>query len=207
MTNMTTGTLYIISAPSGAGKTSLVSELIKTSDDICVSISHTTREIRPGEKDGVNYNFVTTDQFQTMLNESAFLESAQVFNNFYGTSAAWVQETLNAGKDVILEIDWQGAQQIRKQAPNTVTIFILPPSLTELRSRLTNRDQDDKNIIDQRMAEAANEMSHYPEYDYLVINDDFQDALVDLCSITRGRRCELAKQTQKHADLLQALLS
>lgn len=155
------GTLFTVSAPSGAGKTSLVRALIDRSDHLRVSVSHTTRAKRPGEEDGVNYHFVSHDTFQDMLKEDAFLEHAQVFANYYGTSRRWVEETLAAGDDVILEIDWQGAQQVRQLMPETVSIFILPPSRDTLRSRLTNRGQDDAATIERRLAEAAREMSHY----------------------------------------------
>ncbi|GAB2514741.1 MULTISPECIES: guanylate kinase [Microbulbifer] len=203
---MSTGTLYTVSAPSGAGKTSLVKALIEADTQVTVSVSHTTRPMRPGEIDGINYHFVDHDGFAGMLQESAFLEHAQVFENFYGTSKAWVEETLASGRDVILEIDWQGAQQVRKLMPETVGIFILPPSQQALHERLTGRGQDDQAVIDKRMAQAIDEMSHYVETDYLVINDDFTTALNELRAIMVAERQRLARQQEQHAGLLQSLL-
>nr|WP_010132102.1 guanylate kinase [Microbulbifer agarilyticus] len=203
---MSTGTLYTVSAPSGAGKTSLVKALIEADTQVTVSVSHTTRPMRPGEIDGINYHFVDHDGFASMLQENAFLEHAQVFENFYGTSKAWVEETLASGRDVILEIDWQGAQQVRKLMPQTVGIFILPPSQQALHERLTGRGQDDQAVIDKRMAQAIDEMSHYVETDYLVINDDFTTALNELRAIMVAERQRLARQQEQHAGLLQSLL-
>jgi len=200
------GTLYTVSAPSGAGKTSLVKALIDSLADVQVSISHTTRAMRPGEENGVNYHFVSQDDFQSMLGESAFLEHAEVFGNYYGTSQAWVEETLAKGGDVILEIDWQGAQQVKRLMPDTLGIFILPPSQEALRQRLTGRGQDDDSIIDGRMAEAVSEMSHYVEADFVVINDDFDQALIEFKAILRGQRLRQAKQQHRHKELLQELL-
>ena len=203
---MSTGTLYTVSAPSGAGKTSLVKALIEADTQVTVSVSHTTRPMRPGEIDGINYHFVDHDGFAAMLGESAFLEHAQVFENFYGTSKAWVEETLASGRDVILEIDWQGAEQVRKLMPQTVGIFILPPSQQALLERLTGRGQDDQAVIDKRMAQAIDEMSHYVETDYLVINDDFTTALNDLRAIMVAERQRLVRQQERHSSLLQSLL-
>lgn len=201
------GTLYTISAPSGAGKTSLVAELLKRTAQLSVSVSHTTRPMRPGEQDGVNYHFISHDTFHEMLGKAAFLEHAQVFDNFYGTSQQWVESELARGEDVILEIDWQGAQQVRRLMPETIAIFILPPSREALNERLTGRGQDDDSVIQRRMDAAVAEMSHYVEGDYVVINDDFDVALADLESIIRARRLQLDKQQDRHAKLLRALLS
>ncbi|AMO70072.1 MAG: guanylate kinase [Zhongshania aliphaticivorans] len=201
------GTLYTISAPSGAGKTSLVAELLKRTPQLSVSVSHTTRPMRPGEEDGVNYHFISHEVFQQMLGETAFLEHAQVFDNFYGTSQKWVESELARGEDVILEIDWQGAQQVRRLMPETIAIFILPPSREALNQRLTGRGQDDDSVIQRRMDAAVAEMSHYVEGDYVVINDDFNTALADLEAIIRARRLQLDKQQDRHATLLSALLS
>lgn len=201
------GTLFTVSAPSGAGKTSLVARLLEEMADVQVSISHTTRAMRPGEADGVNYHFVSHEAFQEMLGEAAFLEHAQVFDNYYGTSQKWVEDTLASGRDVILEIDWQGAQQVRKLLPDTVSIFILPPSQQALRERLTGRGQDEEAIIDRRMAAAVEEMSHCAEGDYLVINDDFETALEELKAIVLSHRLRLATQQQRHHNLLSALLT
>ncbi|HSG60449.1 MAG TPA: guanylate kinase [Pseudomonadales bacterium] len=204
---MTLGTLYTISAPSGAGKTSLVAALLQQTAGVQVSISHTTRAMRPGEVDGVNYHFVDKQHFIDMIQRDAFLEHAQVFGNFYGTSQAWVQDTLQKGIDVILEIDWQGAQQVRRVMPETVGIFIVPPSIEALRQRLTGRGQDDSDVIEKRMAEAMSEMSHFHEADYIVINDDFDSALLDLKSILRSHHLTTAQQSTANAELLQQLLS
>jgi guanylate kinase len=201
------GNLYIVSAPSGAGKTSLVNALIDTMDDLKVSVSHTTRPSRPGEIDGVNYHFIAKDRFQTMLDDGAFLESAEVFGNYYGTSQQWVRDTLATGCDVILEIDWQGAQQVRRLMPEATSIFILPPSRKALQERLNNRGQDPADVIAQRMAAAISEMSHYADADYLVINDNFDIALQELRAILVAGRLALEKQQQRQATRLSELLS
>ena len=203
----TTGTLFIVSAPSGAGKTSLVKALVESTEGVCVSISHTTRPMRPGEEDGVNYHFVDTGQFQEMIEANAFLEHAKVFDNFYGTSQSWVTETLATGQSVILEIDWQGAQQIKRQLPNSVSIFILPPSREALEHRLQGRGQDADEVIQKRLAEAVAEMSHYAEADYLIINDVFNQALADMQSVIACQRLTGLKQQENHQTLLKELLS
>ncbi|MGK0440631.1 MAG: guanylate kinase [Pseudohongiellaceae bacterium] len=204
---MKPGKLYTISAPSGAGKTSLVNALIEADSGICVSVSHTTRSIRPGEVDGVNYHFCDHDQFKDMLDKQAFLEHAEVFGNYYGTSKHWVEQTLAKGTDVILEIDWQGAHQVAAILPRTLSIFILPPSREALLERLTNRAQDDKSVIQGRMDEAANEISHYHQADFLIINDNFNVALEDLKAVFRSHRLDRNSQQQKNQRLLQRLLS
>ncbi|PIE40827.1 MAG: guanylate kinase [Gammaproteobacteria bacterium] len=201
------GTLYVVSAPSGAGKTSLVKALVDSTEHVKVSVSHTTREIRPGETDGVNYHFVNIDQFEQMLGNADFLEQAEVFGNYYGTSKSWVMEQLANGEDVILEIDWQGAAQIRQHMQDTVGIFILPPSQQALQERLTGRGQDSADVINKRMAQAKQEMSHHVEYDYLVINDDFDTALSELKAILSAQRLKINHQLQENAQLLQDLLS
>ncbi|VAW70797.1 Guanylate kinase [hydrothermal vent metagenome] len=203
---MSKGTLYIISAPSGAGKTSLVKELIAATDEIAVSVSHTTRAIRPGEKDSVDYHFVDKTTFLSMVEQAAFLEHAKVFDNYYGTSQQHVEEQLSQGLDVILEIDWQGARQIRKLFPDAQSVFILPPSLPALKSRLQNRGQDDEEVIARRMKDAVNEMSHYAEFDYLVVNDDFNVALKELASIFTAHRLRQLEQQHKLEHLLIELL-
>ena len=200
------GTLYTVSAPSGAGKTSLVTALVKSNPEVCVSVSHTTRPMRPGEVNGVNYHFVDHAVFEQMLEDSAFLEHARVFSNLYGTSQKWVEDTLKQGLDVILEIDWQGAQQVRKLIPDTVGLFILPPSLACLRQRLTGRGQDNETVIEARMSEAISEMSHYVEADYLIINDDFTTALAQFQALITSQRLRLGRQVEKHSDLIQELL-
>jgi guanylate kinase len=201
------GTLYIISAPSGAGKTSLVRQLLSRDSLVRVSVSHTTRAMRPGEVNGKDYNFVSLEQFNRMVENGQFLESADVFDNQYGTSQSWVQQQLDQGIDVILEIDWQGAQQVRRLMPQAVSIFILPPSREALRERLTGRGQDDRSVIDRRMADAVNEMSHYAEYDYLVINDRFDQALSELQAVLASRRLRQSAQQQRQQALLTRLLS
>jgi guanylate kinase len=200
------GTLFVISAPSGAGKTSLVKALLEQTPDIGVSVSHTTRAKRPGEQDGVDYHFVDHKAFEAMVEDAAFLEHAQVFDNYYGTAAANIETTLAAGRDVILEIDWQGAAQVRKLIPHAVNIFILPPSRQTLEERLRGRGQDSDEIIQRRMRDAVSETSHYPEYDYLVVNDQFEKALAELKSIVIARRCRYQAQTQRLAPLLKELL-
>lgn len=202
----TTGTLYIVSAPSGAGKTSLVKALIDTMAQVRVSVSHTTRGMRPGEVDGVNYHFTPREKFIDMLEQGDFLEHAEVFGNMYGTSHSWVKQTLAKGYDLILEIDWQGAQQVRKVVPEAKSIFILPPTHKDLRQRLNNRGQDAADVIDLRMQQAITEMSHYVEYDYIVINDDFSTALEDLKAIFRSNQLQLATQQKRHTQLLCDLL-
>lgn len=201
------GTLYTVSAPSGAGKTSLVKALIDSTDNVRVSVSHTTRSMRPGEVDGVNYHFVDREHFVAMVKDNAFLEHAEVFGNLYGTSTQWVLDTLDSGTDVILEIDWQGAQQVRRLLPETVGVFILPPSREELTRRLTGRGQDDSSIIDARMEEAISEMSHYVEANYVIINDNFDIALKDFRAILYATRLTLVNQQKKYGQLLQSLLS
>lgn len=203
MTIQQTGIPIIIAAPSGAGKTSLVAALIEELPNIKVSVSHTTRAMRPGEVDGINYHFISETEFKQKISEKEFLEYAKVFKNLYGTSRQWLANELQKGFDVILEIDWQGAQQVRKFFPSALSIFIFPPSLAMLEQRLIQRGQDDQNTIVTRMQEARNEMSHYPEFDYLIINDDFQTALVELKSIiiaakrTRKKMAETFQQIMK----------
>ncbi|MDP5053317.1 MAG: guanylate kinase [Congregibacter sp.] len=200
------GTLFTISAPSGAGKTSLVRALVEAEPSLQVSVSHTTRPIRPGEVDGVNYHFCDQATFNGMLDKGAFLEHAQVFGNFYGTSQQFVEHQLAGDADVILEIDWQGARQVKHLLPATCSIFVLPPSEAALRQRLSQRGQDDHDTIERRMAAAVSEMSHYVEADYLVINDVFDEALAELQAIVRSQRLQTDKQARRHTDRLEALL-
>jgi guanylate kinase len=201
------GKLYVISAASGAGKTSLVSALLEQVADIEVSVSHTTRASREGEVDGVNYHFVDAVKFEEMVEAAEFFEHATVFGNMYGTSQRHVEQQLNSGKDVILEIDWQGARQIRQLIPECSTIYIAPPSASALRERLTSRGQDDDEIINRRMREAISEMSHYVEFDYLVINDEFDKAKENLIAIIMGNRMSIDRQQEEHAELLEKLLT
>lgn len=201
------GTLYTVSAPSGAGKTSLVKALLEKDPLTRVSVSHTTRDMRPGEVDGRDYHFVDKATFTEMLESNDFLEHARVFQNLYGTSKQWVEKTLANGIDVILEIDWQGAQQVRRLLPETQGIFILPPSRAALEERLTGRGQDGPEIIARRMEEAISEMSHYVEAQWLVVNDDFEQALAELQSILVSQRQRIDIQQVKHEQLLIELLS
>ena len=203
----TTGNLYIISAPSGAGKTSLVKKLIATVENLIVSVSHTTRQSREGEIHGKDYFFVSVDDFRAMQNDNAFLESAQVFDNFYGTAKKTVETNLAQGDDVILEIDWQGAKQVRDLMPNSYSIFIFPPSTHILRERLEGRGKDSVEIIDRRMQDAVAEMSHYGEFDYLVVNDDFNTALNELESIIMANRLQHKSQAIKLKSLIHDLLA
>ena len=205
---MTEGTLYIISAPSGAGKSSLLRSMLENSGgDVALSVSHTTRKPRPGEVDGKDYHFVDHALFQEMVGRGEFLEDAQVFDNYYGTAQKSVEDQLSAGLDVILEIDWQGARQVRRLVPGAVGVFILPPSRAALEKRLKGRGQDDDAVIERRMRDAVSEMSHYSEYDYLIINDVFQQACDDLTAVIRAGRQRIEGQQQRHAGLLSALLA
>ncbi|MRI33247.1 guanylate kinase [Endozoicomonas sp. OPT23] len=201
------GKLYIIAAPSGAGKTSLVKAMVASTPHVKVSVSHTTRPIRPGEEDGVNYHFVSKDEFTSVMGQGHFLEHAEVFGNFYGTSEVWVREQMEQGVDVILEIDWQGAEQVRRLMPEAVSIFILPPSKEALRERLIGRQTDDMEVIERRMSEAVSEMSHYAEFDYIVINDEFDLALRDLQTIIRSRRLSIGWVQHYRNDMIQGLLN
>ncbi|MGM0631885.1 MAG: guanylate kinase [Pseudomonadota bacterium] len=204
---MARGTLYTISAPSGAGKTSLVNALLDDGDpSLFVSVSHTTRPQRPGEREGINYHFVDRDTFLAMRERGEFLESAEVFGNLYGTSRPWVEQQLSRGRDVILEIDWQGAAQVRRQVDPTKSVFILPPSLATLEQRLSQRGQDDADTIAGRMRQARDEISHYREADYLVINEVFDTALEDLRAIVRAARLERDQQLANNTPLLEELL-
>lgn len=206
---MSQGTLYIVSAPSGAGKSSLISALLKENPryDMKVSVSHTTRAMRPGEENGIHYHFVNLDEFKVLIEQNAFLEYAQVFDNFYGTSRLWIEEMLSKGIDVFLDIDWQGAQQIREQMPQARSIFILPPNREELERRLDARGQDTKEVIAQRMIKACSEISHFNEYDYVIVNDDFDVALMDIKAIVRAERMKQDKQASKYQDMLNRLLA
>ena len=200
------GTLYTVSAPSGAGKTSLVNALIARCEGLRVSVSHTTRPMRSAEKEGVNYHFVSENVFGEMLDRAEFLEHAHVFGNLYGTSSVWLEEQLERGLDVILEIDWQGARQVKQLLPETRSIFILPPSRQALQQRLSLRGQDDPAIIESRMGAAVAEMSHYVESDFLVVNKDFDQALDELQSIVVSQRLRTARQQTVLSGMLQSLL-
>lgn len=196
-----TGVLYIVSAPSGAGKTSLVKALLKSDPAIRLSVSYTTRAPRPGETDGRDYHFVDRTGFEKMLAEGEFLEHAEVYGNFYGTSKGSIARDLNAGHDVLLEIDWQGAAQVKMHFPESASIFILPPSFSALRTRLKGRGQDSEEVIERRLAAAAHDVAHADAFDYIMVNDDFDHALLDLVAITRSVRLEAARQLDRHAML------
>ncbi|ATG76310.1 guanylate kinase [Pseudoalteromonas sp. 1_2015MBL_MicDiv] len=200
------GNLFILSAPSGAGKSSLINALLKKHTDMKVSVSHTTRSPRPGEENGVHYHFVSTDEFKALIEKNDFFEWAQVFDNYYGTSKQAIESQLDAGIDVFLDIDWQGAQQVRKIMPSVQTIFILPPSKKELEQRLNNRGQDSADVIAGRMAQAQSETSHYNEYDFVIVNDDFESALADIEIIVMAQRLTLKAQEDRHQVLLNSLL-
>ncbi len=201
------GTLYTIAAPSGAGKTSLVNALVDSLPNLAVSISHTTRPRRPNETNGVDYFFINETQFTDLIEERRFLEHAIVFGNRYGTTKAWVESQLHKGIDVILEIDWQGSRQVRMAIPHHHRgIFILPPSIEALQHRLDGRGQDKPDVIADRMAKARSEMSHYHEYDYVIINDNFSEALLDLQAVIRSRRLKQEYQQSHHKDLLNELV-
>lgn len=201
------GSLFIVSAPSGAGKTSLVNALVAKCSDVHLSVSHTTRSAREGEVHGQDYFFVSQQEFAQMRGMSAFLESATVFDNAYGTSSEAVMTQLQQGYDVILEIDWQGAQQVRRNHPDCIGIYIFPPSKLALEQRLRGRGQDDDDIISRRMRDAKNEMSHYIEFDYLLINDDFDEALADLIAIISAKRNSIAVKNKVQVELLAELLA
>ena len=205
--------LFIIAAPSGCGKTSLVEALIKKTKNLCVSVSHTTRPPRPDEVNGINYYFVSINEFEEMIKNNAFVEHATVFDNHYGSSTKLIREKLDEGVDVILEIDWQGARQVKENMPNSISIFILPPSNEALLGRLKQRAQDNDETINKRMSDAQNQMQHFNEFDYLVINDDFNSALNDLnliiCRPDKASErfsLSLSEQSKKYIKLLKKLI-
>lgn len=201
------GSLFIVAAPSGAGKTSLVKALLENTDNISVSVSHTTRQQRPGETDGVNYHFVDRATFLDMVNRGDFFEHAEVFGNLYGTSQRWVNETLATGRDVILEIDWQGAQQIRRLQPDAIGIFILPPSREVLRERLIGRSTDSAEVIGRRLASAHDDMTHFSEFDYVIVNDAFERALADLKAVVLAQRARSSRLNDRTLTLIERLMA
>ena len=210
----TLGNLFILAAPSGAGKSSLIKALLKKHGEtglhnnaMQVSVSHTTRAPRPGEVDGEHYHFVNREAFQELIKQEAFFEWAEVFGNYYGTSKIVIEQTLKQGIDVFLDIDWQGARQVKAQIPDTATIFVAPPSKKELLRRLTNRGQDSPEVIAKRMTQAVDEISHYHEFDYIVVNDDFDAALTELDAIVSCRRLRKEKQIIRHQQLFDNLLA
>lgn len=201
------GSLFIVTAPSGAGKTSLVKALLEQTAGLEVSVSYTTRKPRPGEQDGVHYHFVDVPTFERMIAQGVFLEHAKVFENYYGTSREKVAEKLQHGVDLILEIDWQGARQVRAYFPNAVGIFVLPPSRASLDQRLRNRKTDSDDVINRRLREAVSDMSHYAEFEFVVINDDFERALFDLRSVVTAQRLRLSTSQSRLVPLLPDLLA
>lgn len=199
------GNLFVVAAPSGAGKSSLVKALLDRDPGVALSISYTTRAPRPGEADGREYHFVSRETFQAMLEAGEFLECAQVYGNWYGTSRRWIENAMQDGRDVVLEIDWQGAAQVRRLFPGTLSVYILPPSLEALRSRLAARGQDSTEVISHRLAAAKEDMSHLAEFDYVIINNDFNEAVQDLLAIVRAARLTLPRQMERHGELINRL--
>ena len=200
------GIPFIVSAPSGAGKTSLLRQLVPADQRLVMSISHATRPMRSGEEDGVHYHFVSVERFEQLVGEGAFLEHARVFDNYYGTAEATVRQQLDDGLDVVLEIDWQGARQVRKRLQGSVSIFVAPPSIDALRTRLAGRGQDSDDVVERRMRDARSELSHFSEYDYLVINDDFDTASAELRAIVTAERLREPRQAALFADALAGML-
>jgi guanylate kinase len=207
MSEQCSGSLFIVAAPSGGGKTSLIKHLVACVDRLVVSVSHTTRDQRPGEEDGIHYFFISETQFEMMIDANQFVEHARVFNHFYGTSHEQIHERLQQGMDVILDIDWQGAAQIKHFFPDAIGIFILPPSLHALENRLKNRQRDDVDVIRERMRRACEELSHYDEFDYLVVNDDFEKAASELAAIITSCRLKVTRQVLEQRKLLSFLLA
>ena len=202
---METGKLYMITAPSGAGKTSLVKTLVNQNNNLCVSISHTTRPPRNSELDGVNYHFINNNEFMEMLSQGKFLESANVYGHYYGTSRTWVDEQLKSGNNVILEIDWQGARQVRDVLPNVCSIYILPPSLEALTKRLKDRGQDDDGTIENRMKEAQSVIAHVTEADFVVVNDEFELAIKNINAIINSQGLNKKLQELDLTNLIERL--
>jgi len=199
------GNAFIVCAPSGAGKTSLVAELLRRDRNVRLSVSHTTRAPRPGEQEGRDYHFVSRPAFESMIKRGEFLESAEVHGNLYGTSQAWIDQQRARNADIVLEIDWQGAQQVRKLIPEAIGIFILPPSPDTLRRRLVERGQDSNDVIERRVRAAQGEIAHLAEFDYVIINSNFDDAVEDLVSIVRAIRLRIDAQVSRHSDLINLL--
>ena len=199
------GSLFVICAPSGAGKTSLVRALLEREPGVRLSVSHTTRGIRPGEQDGKHYHFITRPKFEEMIGRGEFLESAEVHGNLYGTSQGWIRQQRATGADIVLEIDWQGAQQVRRLIPDAIGVFILPPSLEALNQRLTDRRQDSPEVIQARLRAARGEIAHVDEFDYVIINLDFSEAVADLVAVVRSARLRLDRQAERHRDLINSL--
>ncbi|HEY5810507.1 MAG TPA: guanylate kinase [Povalibacter sp.] len=199
------GNVFIVCAPSGAGKTSLVRALLEREPSVSLSISHTTRAMRPGEQPGRDYHFVTRPVFEKMIGRGDFLESAEVHGNLYGTSQTWIEAQRALDRDIVLEIDWQGARQVRRLVPDAIGVFILPPGLAVLRQRLTDRRQDSAEVIEKRLDAARGEIAHVEEFDYVIINSEFEEAVRDLVGIVRSARLKLEPQVARHRDLINSL--
>ncbi|MDP1594877.1 MAG: guanylate kinase [Gallionella sp.] len=199
------GSLFVISAPSGAGKTSLVHALLGTNPQIALSVSYTTRAPRQGEQDGVAYNFISRETFTKMAGHGEFLESAEVYGNYYGTSQSWISREIAQDRDILLEIDWQGAAQVRRLFPDCISIFILPPSIAALEQRLTGRGQDDSEVIAKRMAAAREEVAHVAEFDYVIINDNLNEALREFNAVVLAARLRASAQLARHQNLINQL--
>ncbi len=202
---MYSGNIFIVAAPSGAGKTTLVSALLAADSNVKLSVSFTTRAPREGEREGVDYHFVSREQFLQMIEAGEFLEHAEVYGNFYGTSQKWIEEQIRSGQDILLEIDWQGAQQVRHLFPNALSVFILPPSMEVLEQRLRSRDKDSEEAIRVRMASAQEEIRHVDEYDYVIVNEHIDESVRDITSIVRGARLRLANQSARYQQLISEL--
>jgi guanylate kinase len=202
---MNKGNLYVVTAPSGAGKTTLVLALLAAEPQVQLSVSYTTRAPREGEADGRDYHFVTREKFVEMINHGDFLEHAEVHGNLYGTSQSWITDAISSGRDILLEIDWQGAQQVRKIFPDAIGIFILPPSAAILEQRLRNRGKDSEEAIRQRLINAREEIGHVDEFDYAIVNEHIDLAVRDIVGIVRAERCRLAKQSLRHGELIASL--
>ena len=202
---MARGNVYVVTAPSGAGKTTLVRALLAADPQVQLSVSYTTRTPRVGEVDGKDYHFTTREAFEKMIHSCALLEHAEVFGNYYGTSHSWIESMLVQGQDILLEIDWQGAQQVRRLLPDAIGIFILPPSMTTLEDRLRGRGKDSEEVILRRLAAAKEEISHVDEFDYVIINDHFDEAMRDLVSVIRAERLKLGRQSEMHQGMIAAM--
>ncbi|WP_410497475.1 guanylate kinase [Chitinibacter sp. S2-10] len=202
---MAKGNLFVVTAPSGAGKTTLVAALLAADAKVQLSVSYTTRAPRTGEVDGKDYHFVDRAEFERMINAGELLEHAEVYGNYYGTSQVWINDVINNGRDILLEIDWQGAQQVRRLFPDAIGLFVLPPSLSVLESRLRNRGKDSDEVIAKRMAVAQEECSHVDEFDYVIVNEHIDDAVRDIVAVVRSQRLTLARQSARHTALISSL--
>ncbi|WP_157670292.1 guanylate kinase [Chitinibacter sp. GC72] len=202
---MAKGNLFVVTAPSGAGKTTLVAALLAADANVQLSISYTTRQPRAGEVNGKDYHFVERAEFERMINAGELLEHAEVYGNYYGTSQVWINDVINNGRDILLEIDWQGAQQVRRLFPEAIGLFVLPPSLDTLETRLRNRGKDSEDVIAKRMAVAREECSHVDEFDYVIVNEHIDDAVRDIVAVVRAQRLTLARQSNRHTALISSL--